>query len=388
MKMEQFHVGQLALHGPSGKEVTILAIDGGHASVCLGDVGTYWQPFTTLTPLEPRRGDRVRVVAIAPNSRFHELGVTVGAELTLRTLAPPTMGIDRGWPMVCTEEHPHLAPYGRVVLLSRASPPAEVKDEPPVKRLPAGTRFRFGSTPCEFVEEAVLKDGYWVGAHKTTDNGVLQASKQLSARLLTVEIQPAPASAGEAVAAGWVPKVGDWVEGKGVCDGTRITGCVSSLVSNSLWKTPNVKLEHAATAVGQSPFPLHVRLDSLKPISPPPAGSAEAPTQCPGAEAVTKPVGGGSLKPDPYRKATITQCAHDRVSLLQEHCLDCGATFLEIKCNGKPRIEFVEWRDEQNRIAASRKLAQTKRATDRPVLEQHPREWPEGAGDEQELCVS
>ena len=359
MKMEQFHVGQLV--GYQGTERTIRRLYDNCVEL-EGDPVT--KGYQALKPLEPRRGDRVRVVAIAPNSRFRELGVTVGAELTLRTIVPPTMVIDNGWPMVCTEEHPHLAPYGRVILLSRASPPAEVKERKCYGSQPSELPKTLpyvevrGSHPLVRLEE---KDRYvceggagccWIRACDIPWNNI--------------EIQPAPTSAGEAVAAGWVPKVGDWVEGVGY----------------RLGRMPNMALRGEITEItvgasyamiqGPDCRPVSLERSSLKPISPPPAGSADAATrEDAGAKPVgdarsgsAQPVGGGSLKPDPYAEhRKLEEAGRPPVSAQWAHHDRMRA------------LAYLDHEDDElDRLAATRraKLAQTKQAMDRPAAERHP----------------
>ncbi|HEY3493312.1 MAG TPA: hypothetical protein VGK73_01445, partial [Polyangiaceae bacterium] len=107
---------------------------------------------------------------------------------------------------------------------SRASPPAEVKErkcygsqpsELP-KTLPAGTK---GTSGTVLLAEATLRGGSycfdsWRNSAGHETRGTPSSWGPHHVNWSTVEIQPAPTSAGEAVAAGWVPKVGalcSWV---------------------------------------------------------------------------------------------------------------------------------------------------------------------------------
>lgn len=416
MKMERFHVGQLVWSSLDNAEVTIGQLGFDQSCVAANGHTWSWRRHVTLTPLEPKVGDRVRCVAIAPiNSNPAEF--SVGEEFTVgqfHTAEEMRVGRDRLGAANCyfRSGEGRFGGWIEAVLLSRASPPAEVKErkcygsrpsELP-KTLPAGTKWKkakegYGREGVfthaarregVFTHAAQLGVGFYVG-HGHEFEGGDPVERHVAAERIdwsTVEIQPAPTSAGEAVAAGWVPREGELCEGLGSGSGLKRTG---RFIDYDDWDgKPSARL-----LADDGVDVRWVLRDSLKPISPPPAGSADAATRedaeaKPSSDAPrnsAQPVGGGSLKPDPYRKATIAQCMHRNADLRSGHCPDCGASSMAAREVDR-QLNFLRWSDEQDKLAASRKLAQTKEAMDRPAVERHPREWPEGAGDEQELYVS
>ena len=406
--MEQFHEGQLV--GFGGGECVIERITRNFIKLVGHDIAV--DP-TALTPLEPRVGDTVRVIEKHP---YNVNRLTRGDEFQWTGGGEPEEDGFRWFTAkgAC-----------KVILLRRASPPAEVKErkfygsqpsELP-RTLPAGTKWKNSQYQGEFTHAAPMNSCGNYSGHMTfrykgssVDKGGIGAAEPGWVDWSTVEIQPAPTSAGEAVAAGWVPKVGDWVEGVGY----------------RLGRMPNMALRGEITEIsvgasyamiqGPDCRPVSLERSSLKPISPPPAGSAPvdagAQRAASSAAAKAQPVGGGSST-----KGSCPHCAQHGCLETSRPCVNCGTQvtcqnvlrdfadgwlcasracrevsiyhdMLDIDRKRKEGVGTVANPDALDRLAASRKLAQTKQAMDRPAVERHPREWPEGAGDEQELYVS
>lgn len=367
--MEQFHVGQLVCFG--GGECVIERITRNWIKLVGHDIAV--DP-TALTPLEPRAGDRVRIVEVADYDGNPRLRVGDDVTLSAHDVSerfPHEWGSgEKNGPFLLISGGKAQSTYCRVILLSRASPPAEVKERkfygtmPPASELPAtlpiGTLFLWGgdgrrSSAVSQLQIAPSRS-YYVGQmrHDHAQGMTSHPLAQWPANEIEwaqVEIQPAPTSAGEAVAAGWEPNVGDWVEGVGYglgrMPGKLLRGEITEISVGALY----------AMIQGPDCRPVSLERSSLKPISPPPAGSALNGDAQAGA---SEPVGGGSLKPDRYAE-------HRR----------------------KNQANGVEWHGHpaassrlESGIAASRKLAQTKETMDRPAVERHPSDWNSEDADE------
>lgn len=361
---------QLVFSKLDNAEVTISTVHRNGAFVIGAGRVTEFREFSTLTPLEPRKGDTVRVTGFSRYSKFPELGVAVGDE---RSLTHYLLEKGRDFPDV---SFAGIEWNGKasVILLRRATPEAKGGAVAPALYVPQkGERVRVvklhpmdGNARCHVGDVlTVLTTHEYLIDHWGTGWVSVQHSNGLAiCHVEPVEIQPTPSEPSEG-AKGWEPKVGDWVEGKGVGDGSRITGCVSSLATSSFWRTPNVKLEQAATDGVPSKLPLYVRRDSLRPISPPPAGSADSVPQGAANTGSAQPVGGGSSKSDPY-----AECRQRDIAAAMYAANSGLAESAQIQHSG-----YLLWQSQQ------RKLEQAKQA-DRPATSRHPADWESEDADE------
>ncbi|HEY3495957.1 MAG TPA: hypothetical protein VGK73_14765 [Polyangiaceae bacterium] len=373
MKMEQFHVGQLV--GFGGGECVIERITRNWIKLVGHDIAV--DP-TALTPLEPKVGDTIRVVAISRHDKHpsHRVGeeAVVDDEFR-RTNEAGDVQRDGDWCYLsCANDG--AGTWCRVVLLRRASPPAEVKE---ADRLFKGDCCTFcgarGNDVVHYIGHKSDPRPYNVCRYPKHADEPWWGScgKEYERRK---SLQPAPTSAGEAVAAGWVPRSGEHVEGEHWND------CGKTLRGAFLYFDDEGDAQcKSLDGTGECT----IKRRGLKPISPPPAGSA---LNGDAQASASEPVGGGSLKPDPVPSlCQLCPDCHAQIELNgPERCTYCAHRELEEA--GRPPVN-PQWAhhdrmralaylghedDALNRLAATRraKLAQTKEAMDRPAVERHP----------------
>ncbi|HEY3499537.1 MAG TPA: hypothetical protein VGK73_32830, partial [Polyangiaceae bacterium] len=179
---------------------------------------------------------------------------------------------------------------------------------------------------CGLFEERLVSDG----KERPVRCPQCLESTRLASLDRAVEIQPAPTSAGEAVAAGWVARAGDFVSGVRIGDvclpnPTRVSGTISEFFN--FGDKPVAKL---MPGVNDGYI---VALDSLKPISPPQAAryscdkcglplnslTLAGSKLCGDCDAELERECGGSLKPDPYARITVAGTESDRLFAIEEN---------------------------------------------------------------------
>lgn len=243
------------------------------------------------------------------------------------------------------------------------------------KTLPVGTRWKGHFDTYTIAVAATLNSR--TGAYECTDNGCARGGGECrdqpvyAMHFLWDEIPIEPSASPPEK---WEPKRGDFVEGLTAKESEH-----GENVEVRGWLLGDRDASTVFVSFQQEPLIISaaVKRDSLRPISPPPAGSADAPSSY-GAEAREEPVGGGSSTKDPYAERRLA--------------LDTG--IIGKNHDGLTEAQREQRKEQSNgdafdRLAADRRrhLDETKKELDRPVSS-HPREWPENASDEQELCVT